>query len=273
MVSRWAGVVISMAMFGAGGCTGTADAEPSNITVKEESPLAEAVVPVSGFWQNPARPGWSLHVSRNIYGVVPLFWATYTPEGAPIWYLAEARSENGSFTGQLYNVCAVDNPDSRPPILRGTLTLVATSPTTGLLTWVVDGQKGSERVEYNPVNHNQMGSAPSMTGLWDSGLAFEAHGNELVAMMTACEGKNPIWLTGSGFYDGAAFSIPLVRRKGTHLCPDCEGTPKIDNEIVGSMRVDKINDDATTARVNASFTDPLLTPSSLINRLITRLSY
>ncbi|MBK9266201.1 MAG: S8 family serine peptidase [Polyangiaceae bacterium] len=213
-----------------------------NVTISAVPAAPPAIQPISGSWYNPARVGWGLHVSRNINDLVLLTWFTYRPDGTPIWYLAESKEVNGKFTAPLYTAQWINNQAVKT--VHGEMTLSTTSPTTGTLSWVLDGVAGSEPIEY--LLFDNAGAAPNITGSWYPptqpgwGVVLDMQGDTLVPQVTLYDASGqPMWLQ----FNGGPWNgfITLTQVTGVNLCPGCVGPTSYTGVNVGSMQIKNIN--------------------------------
>ncbi len=242
------------------GCSGSLEAtEESTEEASSASAVATAIQPVSGSWYNPARVGWGVHVSRNIYDTVLLTWLSYRSDGTPIWYLGETKESSGAFTtAQMYTAQWVNN--QAVLAIHGSLTLTTISSTTGVLSWVLDGVPGSEPIEYLSFDNN--GAAPNVTGSWYPpsepgwGLVLDMQGDTLVPQVTLYDASGqPTWLTfNGGAWNGA---IVLAQVTGVNLCPGCIGPTSYSVVNVGWMQIKNINESRDRATLDLKLSGSL----------------
>jgi hypothetical protein len=235
---------------------------------------------VSGSWYNPARSGWGLAISNdlygkqaNVYGDINVVWYTYTTTGVPIWYSGRLSPSGKVYAGPMYSSRWVPASRSTSSTAIGTMTLKPTSHTTGMFSWTFDpgyGISGSLPVEH--LVFGGSGSGPQLTGQWFAYTPFPAsplgeipislnlfldvQGNTVVAdvgLYDATTGQ-PTWVTGSGTETSAGFTLTLLRVTGINLYPGSTGTPSTSFQQEGSITVQNINAAASTA--NFSLTMP-----------------
>jgi hypothetical protein len=207
----------------------------------------KAIMPYSGIWHNPGRPGWFLHVSRNNNNNVLLLWFTYRPDGSPIWYLNLTQENDGKFrpVEPLYN-CTWDwVNDKRVVVVHGSMTLTTASSTSGVISWVLDGVAWQEPVQW--YSFDSTGQAPYLTGGWyppneptskGPSPTVTVQGDSLLATIATYEmNGEPTWVhqTGTSVWNGTAFNAMLAKRQGVNLCPGCAGVTSFSNVNVGSM--------------------------------------
>src|SRR6185312_1197100 len=131
-------------------------------------------LPVSGSWYDPARSGWGLGISNDLYGVgtnlygdIDVVWYTYTTSGAPIWYSGRLSPSGKFYTGPLYESRWMSSSRSTSATQIGTMTIKPASATTANFSWTFNpgyGTNGSETVQH--LAFGGPGSGPQLTGQW-----------------------------------------------------------------------------------------------------------
>lgn len=207
-----------------------------------------AIQPIPGIWHNPARPGWSVHVSRNVSGTVALSWLTYRPDGTPVWYIAATEENDGKFaTTMLYNTQWVNNKAVIVP--HGSMTFTTASASSGVLSWVLDGVAWQEPIQLYVFD--KTGISPNITGTWYDtnqpgwGIMNTVQGDSLVPAVGVYDmSGQPTWVyhSGGGAWTGSAFNATLAQRTGVNLCPGCAGPTSYSSVDVGSIQIRNIYD-------------------------------
>jgi hypothetical protein len=246
-----------------------------------------AYVPVSGSWYNPARSGWGLAISNDLYGKsadqygdISVVWYTYTTSGVPVWYSGGLSPNGNVYSGPMYLSRWASTSRSTYGTQIGTMTIDPTSKTTGTFRWTFDagyGISGSQPVQN--LAFGGSGSGPQLTGQWFAdtpypaaplgeipillNLFLDVHGNTVVAdvgLYDATTGQ-PTWVTGSGTESSAGFTLTLLRVTGINLYPGSTGTPSTSYQQEGSITVQNINAAASAANFSlampASFQPPV----------------
>lgn len=204
------------------------------------------VMPQSGFWHNPLRPGGKLYIGHNNNASVHIVWHTFAPTGSPIWYSGVNDPKNQG----------VYSSESQPPGLMltqwvngsmtfgsvGQMYFAPINKTKGTFSWVLNGQIGAEIVEYEGINGppSQLPTGhyhpPSQNG-W--GISLDVQGNNakiLVAFYDAA--GSPTWSYGSGSFAGNGYSFPALETyTGVNLCPGCTGPTSVMAQPAGWLGV------------------------------------
>jgi hypothetical protein len=96
------------------------------------------ITPIDGLWWNPAESG-SGYMLGSRHGAMVMTTYSYTQAGAPLWYISIGPIVNGTFSTTLEKAingqcisCSYKAPTSGGN--DGIVTIVFTSPTTGLMT-------------------------------------------------------------------------------------------------------------------------------------------
>ncbi|MFZ5441990.1 MAG: PKD domain-containing protein [Myxococcota bacterium] len=176
------------------------------------------VSPRAGAWFNPARSGHGVELFPVAGGSWVFVWYTYTPWGAPIWYLADvAPLSNNTFASTLYLTTWNGAGTDRTPI--GSVSLTFSSATTAQLAYTVNGVSGSEPIQHLAGGEGRSGAwyEPALSG-W--GLQLEEQPGFYGATIAFYEGSQPRWVMGTAL-PGPAVGMALSWYDGPGLCPGC----------------------------------------------------
>lgn len=202
----------------------------SAATLDERSPMAQ------GAWWDSTRSGSGFEIFShgNQVGVV---WYTFSPEGKPVWYLAQ---------GDLTNVAQQDWPLRRYRWTSGsgasseevgTLKLAFSNPESAKVTWRIQGNSGTWSIE--PLRLSGVVNEVDRSGAWHDpassgwGLSIIEQGKLLAAAVyTYDEQGDPTWL--SGHDNGTRSKVDLWRYSGS--CPWCTYRAPV-TSAAGSMQI------------------------------------
>lgn len=176
------------------------------------------LTPRAGAWFNPARSGHGVELFPVAGGSWVFVWYTYTPWGAPIWYLADvAPLSNNTFASTLYLTTWNGAGTDRTPI--GSVSLTFSSATTAQLAYTVNGVSGSEPIQHLAGGEGRSGAwyEPALSG-W--GLQLEEQPGFYGATIAFYEGSQPRWVMGTAL-PGPAVGMALSWYGGPGLCPGC----------------------------------------------------
>ncbi|MEM7053676.1 MAG: hypothetical protein AAF446_03920 [Pseudomonadota bacterium] len=200
----------------------------------EEIPANRFVRAVSGMWYNPNRNGSGIQLARSPTGRLLAHWATYLPNGSPVWYTGEFSTiRQGELTATLKKVTrdpasgtvqlqSVGTADitmlaSRELIFEWNLTAASGSPSQG----------GEKMVHlFGGDSYTGMWFEPAFSG-WGVTLDVEGVGSSAVSIATIffyTPSGQPTWAQGAGNGDLAQnVSYSVNTFTGIGLCPGCAG--------------------------------------------------
>ena len=200
-----------------------------HVTSTDQVNQALSQLPVSGYYFNPARPGWGLHVSNVRDEEMYLIWYTYDSAGKPIWFTAYAQ------TGARQRIQPRIREESYDPLsheLFGRLTIDFIDKTSFDFSWDFDGRyqlnTGSERVQL------LLGDGSGLGGQWfnpaDPGWGFSIEatngtsGTEYLALYYFDPSGKPVWASGLVNNGGANVSQMSM----SSYFGFCQGCPYFD---------------------------------------------
>ena len=185
--------------------------------------------PTSGYYFNPERPGWGLHVS-TLGNDVYLIWYTYDTNGKPLWFTAYANTYGRqTMTASIREERKIS---TFPPTHTnfGSVRLEFINPTSFKFRWDFAGRypqaPGEERMEL------LLGNGRGIGGQWFNpndpgwGMSIEAanatSGTELVTLFYFDAAGRPVWASGQTSNGGPSVSLQMVSYQGF-----CQGCPAI----------------------------------------------
>ncbi len=181
-------------------------------------------VPETGLWYNSSKPGHGVDLELSGHDLAAV-WYTYNPDGTPVWYLAMAPLNGGTWTATLNKYHWSGTSATPTPV--GNLTINFSSPVTAKFSWTINGQSGTEPIE----RFYMADQVPAInyTGLWYNstepgyGYSIDTQGDQIaiVAYFYDSSGE-PRWaLNASGANDlSSPGSVPALSFFGS--CPNCQ---------------------------------------------------
>ena len=192
-----------------------------------------------GFWFNADDSGWGLDLhlagDRMVAG-----WATYDPEGNPVWYLGIGRQDGDTWRLELkhhqWNVAADAHARGR---VAGELLVRFTGREAGTIDWTVDGRSGSSDIQSLLVDRTL--TAEDYSGLWlapelpGAGLSVHSQGplQLLIAYFYDRNGE-PRWAFGTNEGDPARSTVSMKSYR--RACPGCDPSIAEDQAVVGEIQ-------------------------------------
>ncbi|CAN5456957.1 hypothetical protein BH11PSE11_BH11PSE11_03260 [soil metagenome] len=120
-------------------------------------PGNQPAVNYSGLWWSPAESGWGLSIAQGATNKLFAVWFVYGASGEPVWYTLQpgewtSSNSNASYTGPIYKTTGPNfretfNPASVGVTQVGTGTLQFRYAHSGLLNYVIDGQRTIKNIE------------------------------------------------------------------------------------------------------------------------------
>lgn len=142
----------------------------SDNQVLPPAPALTGVLPKTGLWWNSHRPGHGMDIQRvgdNLF----LLWYTYRGDGTPIWYLASAPFSSGASSWSANLDLYSWDGRVASSVKAGRVQLSLNTRTQATISWEVQGQSGSEVIEYyqassetTPVNYTGTWFNPAQPG-------------------------------------------------------------------------------------------------------------
>ena len=199
-------------------------------------------IPTQGYYFNPERPGWGLHLS-TIGSDIYLIWFTYDNAGTPIWFTAQGTVGE---TGQMSAVIREERKlPGQPPTFEnfGNIHIDVINPSSFNFEWDYEGRyqqtTGRERVQL------LLGDGSGMGGQWFDpndpgwGLSVEASqgtsGDEFLALYYYDAQGRPVWASGQPAVGGPSASMTLNAYEG--FCQGCPFFPIVPT-AVGTVQHD-----------------------------------
>lgn len=190
--------------------------------------------PEAGAWYNPSRSGSGIDFFATPDGGYVAAWYTYTPDGAPIWYITDVGYlYNNSWSAALY--LSTWNGSSNVRTYVGSMSLNLMSRTSAAFSYSVNGVSGNEPYTYLAGGADRTGAwyEPALSG-W--GLNLQEHSGFYGATVAFYEGSQPRWAQGTTT-PGPAVSINLNWMSGPGLCPGCTYVGPPSARPVGSVSI------------------------------------
>ncbi len=195
--------------------------------------------PKPGLWWSPQKQdgnGFDIHVNGDQLIVV---WYTYDEAGNPVWYLGDGNYSNNQGSGTLFRSSisyALGSFIGTQEIREvGTLQVNLNDSTHGTITWSLNGQSGSQAIEYYSVS-NQLPTVDH-TGLWydpdDPGYGITVHeqGSTIVTVVYYYSFLGaPLWALGDD-----SNNYRLSSYQGA--CPYCTPTQSTFNANIGEIAI------------------------------------
>lgn len=217
------------------------------LALANQPPLASVTVrgvfppltpPARGHWYNPGRPGNGLDLQPSVSNTVSLTWFTYTPGGAPTWYMSNLQAGPEAWAGDLLEYSWEGS--SASPRVVGTASLVG-GQGQWRYKWTLGASSGEEPIV--PLEFGGGASVMDLNGNWYDaqhpgwGTLFTSRGTTHLAMLPIYAGGHPTWLQGVVDTSATSFAMPLNYVTGTNLCPGCTGTTSVAVQPVGTLSI------------------------------------
>lgn len=233
-----------------------------------------------GQYFNPQRSGHGISIGRGGDQQM-LLWYSYTEDGAPVWYIAQAQApeaDTGWRTAPLY-LAAWDGQSYRLAAVVGSVELVPTGTNEFMFTWQLEGRAGSEAFELvapNDACPTLDGSKTNLSANWyppvQPGygidvLALSDHQAEVFYLYDS-QGQAR-WVYGDASAAAGNASASLDQFSG--FCPTCAYPGGIVPTHVGTLNLHF--DDWLSGHMQASITlQPPLSGSWNVDQAMARLT-
>ena len=215
---------------------------PARVNQLHQTLSATAHQPSAGYFYNPERPGWGLHVSTTVGNQAYLIWYTYDSQGNPVWYTSYGVVSGGVMTGAIRKERKLPGQPSTGTNV-GCIRLDFVNPTAfnfgwnfsanGNSCWHSTPMEGSERVE------KLLGNGSGIGGQWynpmDSGWGFSVEasmgtaGDELLTLFYFDADGEPIWASGQPETAKPMATMPMLVFQG--FCQGCPYMPATSEEV------------------------------------------
>lgn len=212
-------------------------------------------LPRPGLWWNPAVSGHGLDI-QLIDNTLSVVWYTYDSTGKPIWYLGRSDLSDQQWQAdlELYSF----NGSEAEFIHAGQLSLVFTDKTQGTFSWTLDGNSGSEPIEYF-LTASEAVSGADYTGTWyepahpDYGMTVSIQGSVESTILYFYDDEGaPVWALGSTQDPGSSYRLKTYQG----FCPGCQSVT-LNSQDAGSVTPQFDSDAAGSLSVNVNLAPPL----------------
>ena len=191
-------------------------------TVNSPASPSLTVSPAEGLWWNPVRPGHGMDIEVTD-GKLFVLWYTYNDDNSPVWYLAQGAFPSSQWSADMDLFHWDASSQTATPAQVGTLSINFLDQRHGLFSWVLNGQSGSEIIEYFVVDHAP--PALNATGTWYEpalsgyGLTVSTQANvESSVLYFYDQSGAPRWALGN---DGGSGAGAYTLSAYTGFCPLC----------------------------------------------------